>query len=244
MSTSSEASDPSSGKDAGNLKWEDSLDWLHSLHGTKLPELASLPSEEFTESENESLHSGSDNLNSEFNTDFLDLDSDADDELSGSDYYGSSEDDDRDSSRLGLREPINSDKWARLRKWVFYQLSEMYSQRYISIPCCFFTSCFILKIWNHRYEMPHDGLPRGPSYLQHVLTALKNQRGDHFREQLRLDPTTFDVLVSEIEDHPVFMNQSNNPQISVEEQVTITLFRFGHRLSTGRAGGPWPRPTL
>jgi hypothetical protein len=71
-------------------------------------------------------------------------------------------------------------------------------------------------------------LPRGPSYLHHVLVTLKNQRGDLFREHLRLDPTTFDALVFEIQDNPVFMNKSNNPQMPVEEQVAIALFRFGH----------------
>jgi hypothetical protein len=76
--------------------------------------------------------------------------------------------------------------------------------------------------------MPRYGLPRGPSYLHHVLVTLKNERGDLFREHLRLDPTTFDVLVFEIQDNPVFMNRSNNPQMPVEEQVAITLFRFRH----------------
>jgi hypothetical protein len=76
--------------------------------------------------------------------------------------------------------------------------------------------------------MPHDSLPRGPSYLHHVLVTLKNLREDHFREQLCLDPTTFDALVSKIKDDPVFMNQSNNPQMPVEEQLAITLFCFGH----------------
>jgi hypothetical protein len=76
--------------------------------------------------------------------------------------------------------------------------------------------------------MPRDCFPRGPSYLHHVLVALKNQRADHFREQLRLNPTTFDTLVAAIEDDPVFVNQSNNPQMPVEEQLAITLFHFGH----------------
>ena len=55
--------------------------------------------------------------------------------------------------------------------------------------------------------------PRDCKVLHHVLVALKNQRADHFREQLRLNPTTFDTLVAAIEDDPVFVNQSNNPQM-------------------------------
>jgi hypothetical protein len=97
-------------------------------------------------------------------------------------------------------------KWSRLRKWVFTQLIEMYA---------------------NRYELPRAGLPRGPSYLHHVLVCLKDSRGDHFRQQLRINPTTFDALVAFIHDDPVFMNNSNNPQMPVEEQLAITLFRFG-----------------
>jgi hypothetical protein len=66
------------------------------------------------------------------------------------------------------------------------------------------------------------------SSVHHVLIALKNQRADHFCDQLRLNPTTFDALVAAIKDDPVFMNQSNNPQMPVEEQLVITLFHFGH----------------
>lgn len=76
--------------------------------------------------------------------------------------------------------------------------------------------------------MPRDTLPRGPSFLHHVLVALKNERGDLFRQQLRINATTFDALVSAIEDDPVFSNNSNTPQTPVEEQLAITLYRFGH----------------
>ena len=34
--------------------------------------------------------------------------------------------------------------------------------------------------------------------------------------------------MDKIKDDPVFFNNSNNPQILVEEQVAITLFQFRH----------------
>jgi hypothetical protein len=126
MSISSEASDSSSS--SGGL--EDRLNWRHhnhGLHDTELPELASFTGDGFSDSEsdNENFRRGG---SDDFDSDLLD---DADDELS--DYYGlgtgSSEDD-----NSGLGEPINSDKWARLRKWVLEQLSEMYARRYFSNP--------------------------------------------------------------------------------------------------------------
>jgi hypothetical protein len=125
MSTGSDSSS-SSGEDAG--KWP-AGDWQHNHGGgldtvTELPELASFASDAFSESEsdNENFHSGSD----DFDSDLLEFDSDADDELSD---YGSSEND-------NFGEPINSDKWARLRKWVLEQLSEMYARRYFLFRTC------------------------------------------------------------------------------------------------------------
>jgi hypothetical protein len=40
-------------------------------------------------------------------------------------------------------------------------------------------------------------------------------------------PRTFNKLVEEIQDDPVFYNDSPNAQILVEEQVAIALYRFG-----------------
>jgi len=71
-------------------------------------------------------------------------------------------------------------------------------------------------------------MPRGPGYIYYVLEVLKPQRPDLFREELHVTPATFDKLVTEIKNDPVFANNSQNEQRSVEEQVAITLYRFGH----------------
>ncbi|KAI0737910.1 hypothetical protein C8Q80DRAFT_1073008, partial [Daedaleopsis nitida] len=67
-----------------------------------------------------------------------------------------------------------------------------------------------------------------PGYLPHVLHVLKHERPDRFREKLRVTPATFDCLVDRLSDDPVFGNNSRNPQMPVEVQVAITLYRFGH----------------
>jgi hypothetical protein len=54
------------------------------------------------------------------------------------------------------------------------------------------------------------------------------QRADHFRQSLRVSPLTFDKLVSALEDDPIFFNNSNSPQLPVDEQVAVALYRFGH----------------
>ena len=142
----------------------------------------------------------------DFDSDMLDLD--ADDEFSDN-----SKSEDEDSQNQTARFLFPADKWSRLRKWVYTQIANMYTSR---------------------YEIPRDGLPRGPSYLHFVLVSLKTGRPDHFRQQLRINPTTFDALVTAIEQDPIFMNRSNNAQMPVEQQLAITLFRFGR---DGNASG-------
>ncbi|KAJ6483068.1 hypothetical protein DFH09DRAFT_1340535 [Mycena vulgaris] len=92
---------------------------------------------------------------------------------------------------------------------------------------------FLLRRWiqleiddmhQNRYEQPRNTLPRGPSYLHHVLMALKAGRPDHFRQNLRVSPITFDALVAALEDDPVFASNSNHPQLPVEQQVAVALF--------------------
>ncbi|KAF8815096.1 hypothetical protein BYT27DRAFT_7227342 [Phlegmacium glaucopus] len=64
--------------------------------------------------------------------------------------------------------------------------------------------------------------------MHHVLFTLKLARPDQFREELRVTPLTFDVLATKLQDDIVFGNNSSCPQMPVEEQLAITLFRFGH----------------
>ncbi|KAF8158712.1 hypothetical protein BJ912DRAFT_375503 [Pholiota molesta] len=106
-----------------------------------------------------------------------------------------------------LDEEYHGQRSARIRRWVQEQMVGMYASR---------------------YEMDRDTLPRGPSYLHHVLTVLKSAREDQFRLALRVTPPTFDALVAKIADDEVFTNNSNNSQMPVDEQLAIALYRFGH----------------
>jgi hypothetical protein len=83
-------------------------------------------------------------------------------------------------------------------------------------------------MYAQRYELPRHRLPRGPPYLPHVLNILKVRRPNHFRQALRVSPSTFNTIVQRISDDPVFSNQSNQSQIPVEDQLAIALYRFGH----------------
>ncbi|KAJ7699411.1 hypothetical protein B0H16DRAFT_1484226 [Mycena metata] len=94
-------------------------------------------------------------------------------------------------------------------RWVRHNLEEMYSAR---------------------YELPRDTFPHppGPSLLRHTLGALKDTRPDLFRQEVRMSPFTFDKIVKELAGDPVFANNSSNGQMPVEDQLAITLYRFGH----------------
>lgn len=85
------------------------------------------------------------------------------------------------------------------------------------------------SMYASRYEEPRDRqVPRPPPQLRFTLDVLKHEDHEQFREILRINPETFDTLVREISDDPVFTNNSNNSQIPVEEQIAIALYRFGH----------------
>lgn len=86
----------------------------------------------------------------------------------------------------------------------------------------------IERLYARRYHKPRNQLPRGPAILPFVLSTLKEERPDHFREQLRIWPSTFDLLVAALSSDPVFSNNSQNAQLPVDYQVAIVLFRFGH----------------
>lgn len=84
-------------------------------------------------------------------------------------------------------------------------------------------------MYKTRYEVPRVRLPRTPeSTASHTLNVYKHERPDYFRKELRVSPYTFDKLTAEIIDDPAFMNNSQNAQLSVELQLAITLYRFGH----------------
>jgi hypothetical protein len=48
-----------------------------------------------------------------------------------------------------------------------------------------------------------------------------------FRKKLRVDPPTFNDILDQISDHPVFQNRSNNKQLPIAVQLAIFLNRAG-----------------
>src|ERR1700678_4525523 len=44
---------------------------------------------------------------------------------------------------------------------------------------------------------------------------------------LRVSPFVFEFMLCLIKDHPIFSNNSNNPQAPVDVQLAVTLYRMG-----------------
>lgn len=68
-----------------------------------------------------------------------------------------------------------------------------------------------------------------------VLINFRSDHPDRFRKKLRVSPPVFDRLVELIEDHGIFHNNSNVPQLPIPIQLAIFLIRVGHY---GNASSP------
>jgi hypothetical protein len=220
----STASDSDSHSDTSSTT--SSEDSLHS-QSTRSSETSEELEDELALMEvDEALESMPDLVNFDFRI-FDDDDSEdsesADDESGESDDDGDESGNEADDEELWADAELGPSFGLGIAKWVKKSITQMYSMR---------------------YEEPRDKpVPRPPAQMPHTLDVLKAERPDLFREILRVTPYTFDKLHEKIKNDPIFFNNSNNPQIPVEEQLAITLYRFGHdgnaasQASVGRWAG-------
>ncbi|KAF8589742.1 hypothetical protein K439DRAFT_1645003 [Ramaria rubella] len=64
--------------------------------------------------------------------------------------------------------------------------------------------------------------------LWYTLHVYKQDYPELFHSYVQIWPAVFDVLVTKLQDHPIFHNNSDNKQIPIEFQVAVTLYRLGH----------------
>ncbi|KAF7368124.1 DDE Tnp4 domain-containing protein [Mycena sanguinolenta] len=196
--SSAESSSTSSSSSSNDSQWSDILGPNWRFIGNMLDSDLSI-----TELDGLSDSTAS----SEYIPELLSISSDSESDESDWDWSSAVDGDDEESDDDSDSGSAADGRPSLLRRWIREEIDSMYQRR---------------------YEQPRDELPRGPSYLHHVLTALKNGRPDHFRQNLRVSPLTFDTLVKALEDDPIFFNNSNQPQLPVEHQVAVALYRFGH----------------
>jgi hypothetical protein len=75
-------------------------------------------------------------------------------------------------------------------------------------------------------HQPDEPPPRAPQL--HLLVHFEEHRPHLFRQKLRVNPEIFDDILDLISNHPIFHNQSHNPQLPVAMQLAIFLNRAGH----------------
>lgn len=63
--------------------------------------------------------------------------------------------------------------------------------------------------------------------LGNIDLAWEYAQSRRFVDMLRVSPEVFDVILTLIGDHPVFHNNSDNPQAPVQTQLASTLYRMG-----------------
>lgn len=85
----------------------------------------------------------------------------------------------------------------------------------------------LLSILLTRYPNGRTTVPRLGN-IQLVWDFAENPANHHrFVNMLRVTPLVFQTILTLIEQHPIFTNNSNNSQTSVEQQLAITLFQMG-----------------
>jgi hypothetical protein len=88
------------------------------------------------------------------------------------------------------------------------------------------TAALLQVIAETRVLNPHEVAKSSQFHL--VLVEFKANDPKCFHQNLRVSPNTFDMLLNMIEGDLVFSNNSTTSQLSVDKQLAITLFRFGH----------------
>ena len=84
------------------------------------------------------------------------------------------------------------------------------------------------ELYGERYSVARQTIPKTQANLRILLDDYCYHFPEIFRSYICIDAECFNDLVASIQDHSVFQNNSNNPQMPVEEQVAITLYQFGH----------------
>ncbi|THU98107.1 hypothetical protein K435DRAFT_661587 [Dendrothele bispora CBS 962.96] len=93
---------------------------------------------------------------------------------------------------------------------------------------CFDTTV-LLALLQTRYLQPRYRIPKyGNLHTLAWAYAENSWSQKRFVDMLRVTPRVFNFLLTLIENHPVFFNNSNTPQTPVEQQLAVTLYRLGH----------------
>lgn len=85
---------------------------------------------------------------------------------------------------------------------------------------------FTKVIRSCRYFVPfvYNSVPKSKGFLQIVVPNLDD---DRFKSVFRVNRITFSKLLAFIKDHPVFEHKRRKPQLRVDVQLLVALYRLG-----------------
>ncbi|KIJ61906.1 hypothetical protein HYDPIDRAFT_95658 [Hydnomerulius pinastri MD-312] len=84
------------------------------------------------------------------------------------------------------------------------------------------------SLYSRRYLAERQPINKSGKNLLLLLTDWKFSRPEIFCAHVRMTPECFDLLLAALQTDPVFHNNSNLPQMPVDMQLAIALYRFGH----------------
>ena len=112
-----------------------------------------------------------------------------------------------------------------------YSISDFEVEYYTNWKRCY---CELLHtIETTRILHPAPPIPKDSQF--YLLDHWRLHSPERFHRRLRIEPQTFDSLLSFIKDHPIFYNNSNNDQLAIYIQLSVFLFHAGHY---GNASSP------
>ncbi|KAE8952902.1 hypothetical protein PR002_g32543, partial [Phytophthora rubi] len=97
----------------------------------------------------------------------------------------------------------------------------------------------LMLVEANRYLTPRQLYDKSRDF---VLNYFFNLPDDSFRQLTRMSKASFQFVLSEIEGHPVFQNDSLHPQADVALQLAVALDRlgnYGNGVSLGRTLKLW-----
>lgn len=86
----------------------------------------------------------------------------------------------------------------------------------------------LTELHSKRYLHDRGEINKTNVNMAMLLNDYKFSQPAIFRQYLRITPACFDALLAAISNNPIFFNDSPNEQISVEVQLAVALYRFGH----------------
>ena len=86
----------------------------------------------------------------------------------------------------------------------------------------------VLVLYSSYYLNDHITIPKTGQLLWILLTVYKEKHKVIFQSYLCIWPQTFNSLLDKICDDPVFHNNLENNQLSIDLQLAITPFHFGN----------------